>query len=106
MTSAEVLVDAVARWLEEEVVGALSGREAFQARVAAHALRIVERELAAPVDVLPDRTALAASIRDGSQPDDPALRARLLTDVLARIAVDSPDYPTVREAQALPSVAP
>ena len=96
MTSAEDLVDAVASWLEQEALPALSGRDAFHARVAAHALRIVQRELADPPTG--DRAALAQAARDGTlTPDD---HASIVRDVLARIAVDSPGYPTIREARA------
>ena len=98
MTSTQDLVDAVAGWLETELLPTLSGREAFQARVAAHALRIVERELSSPV-AGPDREALAAAARDGSlTPDD---HETVVRDVLARIAVDSPGYATLAEAREL-----
>jgi hypothetical protein len=97
VTPAEDLVDAVAGWLER-LAPSLSGREAFEARVAARALRTVERELSSEA-VVGDRSALAAAARDGSlTPDDHQLVVR---DVLARIAVDSPDYATVTEARTL-----
>ena len=109
-TSAADLVAAVADLLEVTLVPALSAHESFQARVAARALRIVERELASPsVDLLtgPDgaavtRAALATSIRQGHlDAADPAVRELLARDVLDRIGVDSPDYPTVREARRI-----
>ena len=97
MTSAEDLVDAVAGWLEG-LVPSLTGRDAFQARVAANALRIAERELAtgtAPVD----RAALAEAAREGTlTPDD---HETIVRDVLARIAVDSPGYATLAEAREI-----
>lgn len=40
------LLDAVRRFLEEEIVPATEGRRQFLARVAANSLAIVERELA------------------------------------------------------------
>ena len=111
-TSAPDLVAAVAELLEGTLVPALSGHESFQARVAARALRIVERELEQsppPADLLtgPDgaevtRAALATSIRQGHlDAADPAVRELLARDVLDRIGVDSPDYPTVREARRI-----
>ena len=97
MTSAEDLVEAVAGWLEHELVPSLEGRDAFQARVAAHALRIVGRELRS--DPGADRTTLADAAREGAlTPDD---HDSLVRDVLARIAVDSPGYPTLAEAREL-----
>ena len=109
-TSAPDLVAAVADLLEGALVPALSGPESFQARVAVRALRIVERELehsppAADRLTGPDgaevtRAALATSIKQGYlDAADPAVRELLARDVLDRIGVDSPDYPTVREAR-------
>jgi hypothetical protein len=98
MTSSTDLVGAVAAWLEHDLLPTLDGRDSFQTRVAAHALRIVERELASPsYDV--DRAALAEAARDGTlTPDD---HEALVRDVLARIAVDSPGYATLDEARDL-----
>ena len=117
-TAAE-LVAAVAEFLEREVQPALEGRLAFHTKVAANALRIVERELttgsaAAAADLarlraltgadgaLPTLNAvLAQRIRAGELPaDHPALRDHLVRSVLSRIAVDSPRYPSLREAES------
>ncbi|MCV7197500.1 DUF6285 domain-containing protein [Mycobacterium angelicum] len=68
-TAAE-LVAAVAEFLEKDVREATDGQVNFHARVAANALRMVERELLAP-DHSPallgfaDEAALAAAIRAG-----------------------------------------
>ena len=98
MTSAEELLDAAAGWMERDLVPTLQGRDAFQARVALNALRIVGRELSS--DAVPaDRTVLAAAAREGTlTPDDHEAVVRV---VLARIAVDSPGYATVVEAAEL-----
>lgn len=110
-TAAE-LVAAVATFLDEEVAGELSGRVGFHARVAANVLRIVERELvdgasielasAAGLAGLPGSPdsveELAVSIREGAiEVGSPELRAFLIRDVLARIAVDSPTYPSLKD---------
>jgi Domain of unknown function (DUF6285) len=113
--TADELIAAVADFLEREVGPALSGRIAFHAKVAANALRIVERELrdgpaAAEADLarlreltgadgtLPELNAmLAQRIRDGAAPA--GLHDHLVRSVLARIAIDNPGYPSVREAQ-------
>lgn len=107
------LLDAVTRFLDELVDG-LDGATAYQARVAAHALRIVGRELAlgeqargdaeealAGVPGAPaDRTALVELLRAGElDGDDPALWRFLVIDVLARAAIDCPAYPTLAEAR-------
>jgi hypothetical protein len=98
VTSADELVDAVAGWLERDLLPLLAGRDAFQARVALNALRIVERELQSDAPAA-DRAALAAAVREGTlTPDD---HEALVRDVLARIEVDSPGYPTVAEAREI-----
>ena len=67
MTSAEELLDAVAGWMERDLVPTLEGRDAFQARIALNALRIVGRELASDSPAV-DRAALAAAaIERGSR---------------------------------------
>ena len=117
-TAAE-LVAAVAGFLECEVGPELSGRLSFHTKVAVNALRIVERELTAgPAAVAEERArlreltgaddgdlpalnaVLAQRIRDGELPAaDPALRDHLVRSVLARIAIDNPRYPSMREAE-------
>lgn len=105
-TAAE-LVAAVAEFLETELreSGQLTDALNFHTRVAANALRIVERELlaettdtagaAAPLQALQalgfdDEPALAAAIRSGATGDEvlPALHAL----VAHRLAVAHPGY--------------
>jgi hypothetical protein len=114
-TAAE-LVAAVAQFLEREVRPELTGRLAFHVKVATNALRIVERELTgtaagddlaslrtlvgADGDLLALNTVLANKIRAGElSGEDPALRAHLIRSALARLAVDNPGYPSLREAR-------
>lgn len=101
------LIEAVVEFLETEVRDATTGSVNFHARVAANALRIVERELhdtaagrsaaetGAALAALgfADEPALAAAIRAGElddRPDDVA--ACLRTLVRHRLAVDHPGY--------------
>jgi hypothetical protein len=101
-TAAE-LVAAVAEFLETDVRESTVGQVNFHARVAANALRIVERELlvgaATEVDGVlarfgfADETVLAAAIRRGSLDD----RAEAVTNCLRalvshRLAVAHPKY--------------
>ncbi|KWX68694.1 DUF6285 domain-containing protein [Mycobacterium sp. NAZ190054] len=100
-TAAE-LVAAVADFLDNEV-RAVGGQVGFHSRVAANALRIVERELLdedhAPVRAALDRLgyaderALAQAIRDGlldERRDDMLECLRLL--VRHRLSIDHPGY--------------
>ena len=101
-TAAE-LVAAVADFLDHDVRAACDGQVGFHARVAANALRIVERELldgtASDVtDALEglghvDETGLAMAIRAGDlddRPDD--VLASLRTIVRRRLDVNHPGY--------------
>lgn len=106
-TAAE-LVAAVAEFLDTEVREHTAGAVNFQARVAANALRMVERELlasgtpaaaassAALAEVgFPDEAALAAAIRAGeldARADDVTACLRVL--VRQRLASAHPGYDT------------
>jgi hypothetical protein len=99
------LLEAVRELLEGEVSQATSGRTRYQVRVAARALAIVERELAAG-DALQEAHAarlaglgfhsdreLADAIRSGSLDgrwDEVAAAVRSLVD--DKLAVANPDY--------------
>lgn len=101
-TAAE-LVAAVAEFLESDVREATSGQVNFHARVAANALRIVERELldedgsdarAALANLgFADEAELAAAIRAGQLDGRAAdVTACLRTLVRRRLAVAHPGY--------------
>lgn len=103
-TAAE-LVEAVREFLETQVVGALDGAVAFQARVAVNTLRIVQRELeAGGADVAahrdrlaglgyPDDAGLAAAIRAGIEDDRYELVKSAVTEsVRAKLGVANPRY--------------
>jgi hypothetical protein len=107
-TAAE-LVAAVAEFLEGDVRQATSGQVNFHARVAANALRTVERELldAGDSDVraalaglgFADEAGLAAAIRAGELPARPGpdVTACLRTLVRHRLAVAHPGYDSEKE---------
>jgi aminoglycoside phosphotransferase (APT) family kinase protein len=107
-TAAE-LVAAVAEFLEGDVREATSGQVNFHARVAANALRMVERELLASDDSdvraelaglgFADEAALAAAMRAGELADrpGPAVIACLRTLVRRRLAVAHPGYESEKE---------
>jgi len=101
-TAAE-LVAAAAEFLETDVRAATSGQVNFHARVAANALRIVERELldtgadaarAALAQLgFDDEAQLAEAIRAGRLDErDDEVRSCLRTLVSRRLAVAHPGY--------------
>jgi hypothetical protein len=101
--SAAELIAAVADFLDHDVRDAVTGQVNFHARVAANALRMVERELLAPapVDVAAaletlgavDEADLAAAIRRGALDDRGAdLMTGLRALVRHRLAAAHPGY--------------
>ncbi|MEX6723473.1 DUF6285 domain-containing protein [Parapedomonas caeni] len=105
------LVQAVRRFLEQEIAHDLKGRKAFHAKVAANALAIVERELSHNLPLIEReaygallgrqgsakalRQALCAAIRDGALDDrSPGVLDALKAVTVARMAVDNPKYST------------
>ncbi|HYF57697.1 MAG TPA: DUF6285 domain-containing protein [Burkholderiaceae bacterium] len=127
------LLEAVDECLRRELLPALSGRAAFQARVCASVLGIARRELLAAgaadaaearrlgallstlgaggsvpgtpgTDLEPARRALCEAIRDGrADLALPGLAEHLWADVLARVAIEQPAYPSfVRETSPTP----
>ncbi|BBU23763.1 phosphotransferase family protein [Mycobacterium xenopi] len=101
--TAPELVAAVAEFLETDVRQATSGRVNFHARVAANALRMVERELLAAEDRaartalarlgFTDEAELAAAIRGGDLDQRAAdVTSCLRTLVKHRLAVVHPGY--------------
>ncbi|HUB55082.1 MAG TPA: DUF6285 domain-containing protein [Mycobacterium sp.] len=101
-TAAE-LIAAVAEFLETDVRDSTTGQVNFHARVAANALRIVERELLANSDDgvdtalagvgCVDETQLAAAIRSGELAgDSDQVQSALRALVVRRLAAAHPGY--------------
>lgn len=105
-TAAE-LIAAVADFLDHDVRDAVSGQVNFHARVAANALRMVQRELLAPPPTevtaalqalgMTDETELAEAIRSGAMDDlandgRDALMSCLRALVSHRLAAAHPGY--------------
>jgi hypothetical protein len=108
------LLEAVAVFLREQAVPALGGSTAFQARVAARMLDIVQRELrCAPAAQASELDSLRVLLGMGGGEADalrqeicrriaagdldlqsPGLEAHLWQVTLDKLAVDQPDYDT------------
>lgn len=95
---AGTLVQAAARYLEDELLPTLEGYHRFQARVTVNVLRIVERELrlGGPLgDAAATRLALAEAIRTGQLPiDTPGLAAQLREGLRDALAINNPKWTT------------
>jgi len=115
------LIDAVAQFLRQEAAPHLDGRTGFHARVAANALDIVRREIAAgPAAAAAESARLAALLghqgdgeslnrelceriaADGFAHDDSALLDHLWQTTLDTVAVDQPKYATFRRVGQMP----
>jgi len=117
--SPEEILTAVARYIRESAMPALSGRSAFLARVAANAVDLARRE----IELAPAADAAEAErLRDllGAEGSLEALNARLCEAIearrislatpglaehlwrttLAKLAVDQPGYAAYRAAAA------
>jgi aminoglycoside phosphotransferase (APT) family kinase protein len=102
--TAPQLIEAVREFLENDVMGATTGRVQFHARVAANVLAMVERELAsgaamaaahrARLDALgyADDAALAEAIRTGAETRLPEVTAAVRASVHDKLAVANPTY--------------
>lgn len=115
-TAAELVI-AVADFLEKKVAPQLDAHTAFHAKVAVNALHIVIRELQSGAAVVAADSASLASLTDVAaeagltaqnralctlieqekiDAGNPALHEHLMQSVLARIAIDSPRYPSIK----------
>lgn len=90
---AHELLEAVADYLAEELMGDAPPEHRFRVRVAANAIRLVAREI---VPLAPDRAAqreLAAAIRAGAYDDRlDELTERMRAEVRARVDVAHPGW--------------
>ena len=105
------IIAAVARFLKAEVIPELTGRTAFNTRVAANALEMMRRQLElAPAAEADERERLTALLgREGGlfelnselsrrleagevDLSTPGVRAHLWKTTMAKLAVDQPTY--------------
>lgn len=115
------ILEAVETLLDRDIKPRLEGPQGYHLRIAINLLRILRRELAegsafealerAGLEALmPDANGLSADranaelcarIRDGRiDYDDPTLAAHLRATVLAKVAIDSPKYPSYADVKA------
>jgi hypothetical protein len=107
VTPGAVLLEALSRFLRDDLQGELQGFKAYQNRVAANLLDLLAREaklgevLAAldrsfarerGLDETAMPAALARALRDGIAEDDARLRDYLKQRSLLALAIDNPRY--------------
>ena len=98
-SSAE-MIEALARWVEEEVKPRAEGRGRFMAAVALNALGMLKREAAYPVAVH-DKELSDALMAGTVGLATPGLLAKLKATALIKLAADQPKYSALAKARAL-----
>lgn len=94
------MLDALAKWIADDIKPVAEGRNRFMAAVALNALGMLQREAMNPV-ALHDKD-LSDSFLSGSQDlATPGLLARLKAEALAKLAADQPKYSALAKAHAL-----
>ena len=110
------ILDAVTRFLRDELLPTIDGREAFQLRVSINAIDLVAREIAhgahahaitadGIASLLGERVenATPQALCEAIEQDDPgldpdALLEHLRRATIARLAIDQPGYSAFRAA--------
>lgn len=94
------MIEALAKWITEDIKPLAEGRNRFMAAVALNALGMLQREAAHPVSV--HDKPLSDALLEGTRTlATPGLLARLKADALAKLAADQPKYSALAKARAL-----
>lgn len=94
------MLEALQKWIAEDVKPTAEGRNRFMAAVAINALGMLQREAANPVAI--HDKALSDALLAGTQNlTTPGLLAKLKTQALAKLAADQPKYSALAKARAL-----
>jgi hypothetical protein len=95
---ADELLEALERYLRDDLLDAVPAEHRFRVRVAANVCAILARETAPAAPDRAEQRALAAAIRAGAWDDRlPQLAARLRDEVRAKLAVDHPGWDAVAD---------
>jgi aminoglycoside phosphotransferase (APT) family kinase protein len=94
------MLEALAKWIADDIKPAAEGRDRFMAAVALNALGMLQREAANPVAV--HDKDLSDALLAGSQGlTTPGLLAKLKAIALAKLSADQPKYSALEKARAL-----
>jgi aminoglycoside phosphotransferase (APT) family kinase protein len=98
-SSAEML-EALAKWIEDDVKPTAEGRNRFMAAVAINALGMLRREAEHPIDVH-DKALSDALLAGAVGLATPGLLAKLKMAALTKLAADQPKYSALVKAWAM-----
>ena len=98
--SSTELLEALARWVEDDVKPKAKGRDRFMAAVALNALGMLSREAQHPVAVQ-DKDLSDALLAGTTGLATPGLLGKLKSAALIKLAADQPKYSAMAAARAL-----
>jgi aminoglycoside phosphotransferase (APT) family kinase protein len=94
------MLEALAKWVEDDIKPAAQGRDRFMAAVAVNAVGMLKREAEKPVTV--HDKALSDALLAGTQNlATPGLLAQLKIGALIKLAADQPKYSAFAKARAI-----
>jgi aminoglycoside phosphotransferase (APT) family kinase protein len=94
------MLEALAKWVEEDVKPGAEGRNRFMASVAMNALGMLTREAEQPLDVH-DRELSDSLLAGTVGLATPGLLAKLKVAALVKLAADQPKYSALAKARAM-----
>jgi aminoglycoside phosphotransferase (APT) family kinase protein len=94
------MLEALAKWVQDDVKPGAQGRSRFMAAVAMNALGMLKREAEQPVEVH-DRKLSDALLDGAVDLATPGLLAKLKVAALMKLAADQPQYSALAKAQAM-----
>ena len=98
--SSTEMLEALAKWVEQEVKPGAVGRDRFMASVALNALGMLKRELEHPVEVH-DKALSDALLAGMAGLSTPGLLARLKVAALIKLEADQPKYSALAKARGM-----
>ena len=98
--SSSEMLEALAKWVEEEVKPSVQGRDRFMASVALNALGMLKREAEHPVAVH-DKELSEALMAGKMGLSTPGLLVKLKAAALVKLAADQPKYSALLKAREL-----
>jgi aminoglycoside phosphotransferase (APT) family kinase protein len=94
------MLEALTKWIEEDIKPAAEGRNRFMAAVAMNALGMLKREAESPPDVH-DKLLSDALLAGTQSLFTQGLLAKLKADALTKLAADQPKYSALAKARTM-----
>jgi aminoglycoside phosphotransferase (APT) family kinase protein len=95
------MLEALAKWIAEDIKPVAEGRNRFMSAVALNALGMLQREASSQSTNVHDRPLSDALLSGEQTLATPGLLAKLKADALNKLAADQPKYSALAKARAL-----